>query len=283
MRSNYEIPPVKGDNARLAQEALSTDLFIEFVRQTCDDFIALRRGRDFLGKNELIGGSATIGNNSVIALLYCKNEHSGNSHSSAPASARLSGYRAAQHLMGLACKFNRPVVVFTTSQTSLQGVCIAEPHEAQGFSNHILSQCRLEVPIILAVLSRWSSGDILGAWLADKILALEQTRFSMTVFDQEKNIPVQVGATYLLHHGVIDQTVPVPSGGMYDSQVTMPKPKRLRDALSMLLEEVSHVSPKELMIRRKEKIERISEIASRTFGLEKRIRMPSSNGSIAPI
>jgi len=283
MRSNYEIYPVKGDHARLAREALSTVLFIEFVRQTCDDFIALRRGRGFLGENELIGGSATIGSHSVFALLYCKNEHSGNSRSSAPASVRLSGYRAAQHLMGLAYKFNRPVVVFTTSQTSLRSACMAEPHEAIRFGNHIFSLCRLEVPIILAVLSRLSSGDIFGAWLADKILALEQTRFSMTILDQEKNIRVQVGAKCLLHQGIIDQTVPLPSGGMYDSQVTMPKPKRLRAALSKMLEEVSHVSPKELMIRRKEKIERISKIASRTFGMETRIEMPSSNGSIAPI
>jgi acetyl-CoA carboxylase alpha subunit len=218
----------------------------------------------------------------VIALLYCKNKHSGNSRSSAPASVRLSGYRAAQHLMGLAHKFNRPVVVFTTSRTSLQGSCIAEPHEALGFSNHILAQCRLEVPIILAVLSRWSSGDIFGAWLPDKILTLEQTRFSMTILDQEKCIRVQVGAKYLLHQGIIDQTVPVTSGRMYDSQVTMPKPKRLRAALSKLLEEVSHVPPKELMIRRKEKIERISEIASRTFGPEKAGLAERVNGFKTP-
>lgn len=282
IKANYEIPPVKGDHERLAQEALSTVLFIEFVRQICDDFIELRRGRGFLGENELIGGSATIGRNSVIALLYCKNEHSGNSRSSAPASVRFSGYRTAQHLMGLAHKFNRPVVVFTTSQTSLQGSCIAEPHEALGFGNHILSQCRLEVPIILAVLSRWSSGDIFGAWLSDKILSLEQTQFLMTILDQEKSIRVQVGAKCLLHQGIIDQTVPVPSGGMYDAQVTMPKPKRLRAALSKLLEEVSHVSPKELMIRRKEKIERISEIASRTFGSEKAGLAERVNGFETP-
>lgn len=280
MRSSYELSPSKGTHARLAQDALSMGPFIEFVRQTCDDFIALRRGRNFLGENELIGGSATIGNKSVFALLYCKNDHSGNSRSSAPASVRSSGYQTAQHLMQLAHKFNRPLVVFTTSQTSLQGACLAEPH---GLSNHIFSQCQLEVPIILGILSRWSSGDIFGAWLADKILALEQTRFSMTVFDEDKITPVQTRAALLLNEGVIDQTVSVPSGGMYVSQVMMPEPKQLRAALSKMLKEVAHVSPKELMIRRNDKLERISEIASSTFGLQKRIRMPSSNGSIAPI
>jgi len=283
VRSSYEISPVKGSHARLAQEALSMGAFIEFVRQTCDDFVPLRRGQAFLGENELIGGSATIGSKSVFALLYCKNDPGVNSRSSAPASVRSSGYQTAQHLMQLACKFNRPVVVFTTSQTSLQGAWLTEPHEAQGFSNHIFSQCRLEAPIILAILTRWSSGDIFGAWLADKILALEQTRFSMTVFDEEKITPVQARAALLLYQGVIDQTVSVPSGGMHDSQVMMPEPKQLRAALSKMLEEVAHVSPKELMIRRKDKLERISEIASSTFGLRKRIRMPSSNGSISPI
>jgi acetyl-CoA carboxylase alpha subunit len=257
--------------------------FIDFARQTCDDFIALRRGREFLGANELTGGSATIGGRSVFALLYCKNPHSGNSRSSAPASVRASGYQTAQHLIQLAHKFTRPVVVFTTSQTSLQGAYITEPHEAQGFSNHIFSQCRLEAPIILAVLSRWSSGDIFGAWLADKILALEQTRFSMNVFDEGEISPIQVRAPYLLRRGVIDQTVPMPAGRIHDSQVMMPDPKQLRAALRIILEDVSHVSPKELMIRRKERQERISEISSRTFGLGKPVRIPSSNGSSAPI
>src|SRR6185295_3791733 len=207
MKSNYELHPVKGDHAHPAQKGLSAALFIDFVRQTCDDFVALRLGRGFLGENELIGGAATIGSTLVFALLYCKKEH--NDCSSVPASARLSGYRTAQHLMRLAHKFNRPLVVFTTSHTSLQGACMTEPYDAQGFNNHILSQCRLKVPIILVVLSRWGSTDIFGAWLADKILSLEPTRFSMTIFDQEKSMCVQVGAQYLLHQGIIDQTIPV--------------------------------------------------------------------------
>lgn len=150
MRTHYEIPLVNGNHAFPIQETLSPAQFIAFVRQTCNDFLTLRRGRGFLGGNELIGGSARIARGS-------------NSDSSAPASIGLSGYRTAQHLMQLAQKFHRPIVVFTTSHTSLQGACMTEPREAQGFSNHILSQCRLEVPIVLAVLSRWSSGDIGGA------------------------------------------------------------------------------------------------------------------------
>jgi acetyl-CoA carboxylase alpha subunit len=217
----------------------------------------------------------------VFALLYWKNEHGGKRRSSSSAGTRLSGYRTAQHLMGLAQKFRRPIVVFTTSQASLQDACITEPHEAHGFSNHILTQCRLEMPIVLAVLSRWSSGDIFGAWHADKILALEQTRFSMTVLGHETSIPVQAGAKYLLHQGVIDRTVPARSGGIYDPQVPMPEPRQFRTALSKILEEVSHISPEELMIQRKNKQERISQIASGTFGLEQKIRMFSSNGSIA--
>lgn len=266
VRSNYGFPTGKGDQARPPQEALSTTLFREYVRKTCDDFVALRLGRGFLGENELIGGSALIGSTPVFALLYCKKEDSGNSCYSVPVSARLSGYRTAQHLMRLANKFNRPLVVFTTSHTSLQSACLTEPYDTQGFNSHIRSQCLLKVPIILVVLSRWSSADIFGAWLADKILALEQTRFSLVISDQEKSTYVQeVGARYLLHLGIINQTVPVASGEMYDSQVMMPKPKRLRAALSTLLEGMSHVSSKELANRREKKIKRLSKIASRAF------------------
>lgn len=269
MRFDYEIPPVNGNRARPTQESLSPGQFIGFVRQTCNDFTALRRGSAFLGENDLIAATATIGCHSVFALLYWKNEHGGKRHSSAPAGTRLSGYRTAQHLMGLAHKFNHPIVVFTTSQTSLQGASMTEPQQAHGFSNHILSQSRLEIPIILAVLSRWSSGDIFGAWLADKVLALEQTRFSMTIHAQDNSIPIQVEAAHLFRHSVIDQTVPVSSDGLCNSQVTMPKPKSLNAALSQLLDKVSFASPKELMMQRKEKNKRISKFSSSIFDLRK--------------
>jgi hypothetical protein len=114
------------------------------------------------------------------------------------------------------------------------------------------------------------------------MLALEQTRFFIPILDQDTNVPIQVGARYLFNQGVIDHTVPVRPDGMYDSQVTLPEPNQLRAALGKMLEEVSHVSPTELLIRRKERIERIAEMASRSIRLGKRIGTPSLNGLTLP-
>ena len=274
-------PPGNGSHACPAQEAPSSVQFIEFVRQTCNEFITLRRGSAFLGNNDLMAAAAKVGHHSVFALLYLRNEHGGYRHSSASANARLSGYRTAQHLMRLAQKFNHPIVVFTTSQTSLQNAGITEPLQAHGFSNHVLSQSKLKTPIILAVLSRRTSGDIFCTWIADKVLALEQTRFAMTIHPQDNSLPIQVGAAHLLRHGVIDQTVSVSTDGLHDLRVALPDSKLLNAALSQLLGTVSHASPQELMMQRKERTNRISKVLSNILGLAERITMLSSNGSIA--
>jgi len=280
VRIDSEISLLNGDQSRLTQNGLLPSQFTEFVRQACDDFIGLRSGQGFLRENSLVGGSAKIGNCPIFTMLYCKQPHGGHGPST-HASINLSGYRTAQHFLHLAHKFHRPLVVFTTSQSSLQHACIAEPHDLQGVSNLLLSQCRLEAPIILVVLSRWTSGDIFGTWLADKMLALEGTQFLMTSCDQVTTVPVQVGAQYLVHQGLLDHTVPACLSGTYDTQVTMPQPKQLRAALKKMLEEVLPASSKELTTRRIERLERIETMATRALGLGKQVKVPSLNGSIA--
>lgn len=282
VKTDSDISPLNGGQSCPTQDALLPAQFTEFVRQTCDEFIALRSGQGFLREHNLIGGSAQIGNYPIFTMLYCKKPDNGHSPPT-QANIRLSGYRTAQHLLQLAHKFHRPLVVFTTSPFSLQDACITEPHDVQGISNLVLSQCRLEAPIVLVVLSRWNSVDIFGIWLVDKMLALEDSRFLMSTRDQETTVPVQLEAPYLVRQGLLDHTVPACLSGPYDAQLTMPQPKQLRAALEEMLEDVLRAPSEELMTRRSQRLERITAMATRTLGIGKRTRVPSLNGFIASI
>jgi acetyl-CoA carboxylase alpha subunit len=228
------------------------------MRQVCDDFIELRRERVSFGKNRIIGGFATIGTYSVLILIYCQDGHGRKTRIQEPSCGRASGFRKVQQLIQLAHKFSRPVVVCFADPTSSSGTAITEFHEALGLPKHILSQWYLEVPIILVVLISKSPYDIFGIWLADKAIALEQARFMMTLPDRGKNRRIVVSTEELVRGGIIEKAIPAPSNLARDSPALMSY--RLRGALTQVLDEVSCLSARELIIRRRAKLAQVESM-----------------------
>jgi acetyl-CoA carboxylase alpha subunit len=242
---------------------------ITLVRRMCSDFIELRREKAFLGRSQLVCGFATLGHRSIGVLILYENDQGRKNCAPIPTLKRLNGYQKTQQLFRLARKFNRPIIIFTSSSASLPGQEMIEPIEMIGFAKHMLSQSNLEVPLIVVALNRKMSGDIFGAWLADKVLAFEDARFSMALVGQWENRLIQVEARSLLYQGIIDKMISVPARGGPASRGRMPTPKQLRIALGTILEEVFLVSPEELRYRRGEKIDKVAAMMSTQDGFLK--------------
>ena len=232
----------------------------------CSDFIELRREKAFLGRSQLVCGFATLGHRSIGILILYENDQGRNNCAPIPTLKRFNGYQKTQHLFRLARKFNRPIIIFTSSSASLPGQDMTEPNEMTGFAKHVLSQSNLEVPLIVVALSRKMSGDIFGAWLADKVLAFENARFSMALVGQWENRLIQVGARSLLYQGIIDKMISVPVRSGPASRGRMPTPKQLRIALCTILDELFLISPEELIFRRGERIEKVAAMMSTQDG-----------------
>ncbi len=253
----------------MTQRSISPPPVITLVRRICSDFIELRREKSFLGRSQLVCGFATLGHRSIGILILYEDDQGRHNCAPIPTLKRFNGYQKTQHLFRLARKFNRPIIIFTSSSGSLPGQDMTEPNEMTGFAKHVLSQLNLEVPLIVVVLSRKMSGNIFGAWLADKVLAFENARFSMALVGQWENRLIQVGAQSLLHQGIIDKMISVPVRGGPASRGRMPTPKQLRIALCTILDELFLISPEELIFRRGEKIEKVAAMMSTQDGFLK--------------
>jgi acetyl-CoA carboxylase alpha subunit len=179
-------------------------------------------------------------------------------------SLRLDGYAKIQHLFRLARKFQHPIVVFVGGPSSLPDITRrkTQPEEAFRFASHVHSQWSLDVPIILVVLSRKISGNIFGAWLADRVLAFEDTSFSLAMVDHRETHLVQMDARALRGRGIIDGTLVASDCDGHGSPVAIPKPRQLRAALSALLEGLACLSSRELLFRRREKVEQVATFTS---------------------
>ena len=164
---------VKRIHKSVVQMAVSSEPTAEFVRLACDEFIELRREHVNIGKNQLVGGFATIGRHSALIMIHGDNGRRGKNRIPESARGRASGFWNAEHLMQLAHKFRRPIIVCFVASALPSGLIPAEPHEALGLPKHILSQWNLDVPIVLVILTSKSAYDTFGLWLADKSLALE--------------------------------------------------------------------------------------------------------------
>ena len=250
---------VKRSHNGVVQKAASSLPTSQLVRQICDEFIELRRENVNFGKMRLVGGFATIGRYPVLILVHGENGRRGTRRNAESARSRASGYRKADHLMQLSHKFRKPIVVCFVAPPPSSGTIAAESREDLCLPKHILSQWNLDVPIILVALTTKSSYDIFGVWLADKTIALEQAQFVTTIAGQEKQRRINVRAEELLRGGVIDKTIPASSKSTRHSEAVMPY--RLRAVLSQMLDEVSYVSPKELMVHRRAKLARVEAMA----------------------
>jgi acetyl-CoA carboxylase alpha subunit len=261
--------PIRGSGKYLTRKTVLLPPIITLVRRMCDEFIELRREKAFLGRSQLVCGLATLGHRSIGVLILYENDQGRKNSAPVPTLKRLNGYQKTQHLFRLARKFNRPIIIFTSSSASLPSQDRTEPDDIIGFAKHVLSQSNLEVPLIFVALSRKMSGDIFGAWRADKVLAFENARFSMVFVGQWGNRLIQVGARSLLYQGIIDKMISVPARDGPSSRGRMPTPKQLRIALGTILDEVFLVSPEELRYRRRERIEKVSAMVSGQYGFLK--------------
>lgn len=248
----------KRNHRGIAQKEASSLPLSQFMRQVCDDFIELRGERVSFGKNRVIGGLATIGNYSVLGLIHYQDGHGRKTRIQEPDRGRVSGFRKVQRLMQLAHKFSRPVVVCFADPTSSSGTAITELHEALGLPKHILSQWYLEVPIILVVLTSKCAYDIFGIWVADKAIALERAQFITTLPDRGKNRRIIVSTKELVRGGIIDKAIAAPSNLARDSPAVMSY--RLRGALTQVLDEVSYLSARELIISRRAKLAQVESM-----------------------
>jgi acetyl-CoA carboxylase alpha subunit len=236
---------------------------VDLVRRACDNFVEFRQGKAFCREAEVKIGCAMIGGQTIAVLMIFREDVSCKSESPRREPNRLSGYSKIQHLFELAQKFQHPIVVFAGTHALLSDVeRVIEPNEALRFAEHILSQSQRQVPMILVVLTRRASGDLFGAWLADKVLTLEESCLVWPITDSwPKRLP-QLRASYLLQQGIIDGIIGGPVWNRQGSSVAMAGPRQLRIALEAMLEKLLCLSPQELQTRRNQKMQRISALAS---------------------
>jgi len=174
------------------------------------------------------------------------------------------GYRKAIRVMKLAEKFRRPVFTFIDTPGAFPGIGAEERGQSQAIAESLLVMGELEVPIIATVIGEGGSGGALALGVADRVLMLENSIYSVIspegcaaiLFKSQENAPqaaesLKITAENLKELGVIDEVIKEPLGGAHLQPVKMYR--LLKRALRVNLKCLKRFPVEELLQKRQEK------------------------------
>jgi acetyl-CoA carboxylase carboxyl transferase subunit alpha len=222
----------------------------------------------------MVGGFARLAGHKVMLIGTQKGRDTKENILRNFGSAHPEGYRKALRLMRLADKFHLPIITLIDTAGAFPGVGAEERHIAEAIAVNLREMMRIEVPILGAVIGEGGSGGALGIGVADRILILENSYYSVIspegcaaiLWKDRKATPQAAEALRItgrdLHEfGLVDEVVPEPAGGAHHDPVAAAA--TLKAALVRHLSELIALSSSERLKRRYGKFRAMGHFAMR--------------------
>jgi acetyl-CoA carboxylase carboxyl transferase subunit alpha len=178
--------------------------------------------------------------------------------------AHPEGYRKAMRLMHQAEKFGAPVITLVDTPGAYPGLGAEERGQAEAIARNLIEMAGLETPIITAVIGEGGSGGALAVGLADRVLMLENSVYSVIspegcaailwkdASQRERAAEaLKITAKDLLQLGLIDEIIPEPPGGAHADPDAAAA--ALGEALTRHLRQLRKLKIDKLLKRREEK------------------------------
>lgn len=201
---------------------------LDYIRELTRDFLELHGDRVYGDDRAIVGGFARFNDRPVMMIGHQKGKTLKERMQRNFGMPNPEGYRKALRLMKLAEKFNRPILTFIDTPGAYPGIGAEERGQAEAIARNLFVMSRLTVPIISVVIGEGGSGGALALGVADRVLMLEHSVYSVIspegcaaiLWDSPEKVQtaasaLKMTAQDLLNLGVIDTIVPEPLGGAH--------------------------------------------------------------------
>ncbi|MGC1107869.1 MAG: acetyl-CoA carboxylase carboxyltransferase subunit alpha [Candidatus Acidiferrales bacterium] len=252
--------------ARHAQRPYTLDL----IPRLFEGFSEIRGDRAFADDPAIVCGMAKFHGRAVMVIGHQKGHDTKQRVARNFGQAKPEGYRKALRAMRLAAKFGRPILVFIDTPGAYPGVDAEERGQAEAIARNLREMVRLPVPILVTITGEGGSGGALAVAVGDRILMLEHAVYSVISPEGCASITWRDGSKAelaaealkitpkdLLELELIDEIIPEPEGGAHTDHDAAAK--MLDEALTRVLDEVSKLSPQELIDQRYQKFRRMGQ------------------------
>jgi acetyl-CoA carboxylase carboxyl transferase subunit alpha len=206
------------------------------------------------------------------------------------------GYRKSMRVMALADKLNIPVITLIDTPGAFPGASAEERGQGGAIARSMQTMLRLRVPSIAVVIGEGSSGGALALGVADRVMMLENSTYSVISPEggaailwrdaaraRDAATAFQPTAANCYRWGIADVVVPEPAGGAHRDHDEAAR--LLGGYLSRSLKDLQSLSSTERKRLRRERYRRIGayrEIAAGDPTAMASGRGDSSNGAGRP-
>jgi acetyl-CoA carboxylase carboxyl transferase subunit alpha len=241
---------------------------LDYLQLSFSNFIELHGDRRFAEDHSMPGGVATIGRHKCMVIGHQKGRDTKENILRNFGCANPEGYRKAMRLMRMAEKFGRPFVALIDTPGAYPGIGAEERHIAESIAVNIRDMMTLRTPTVAVVIGEGGSGGALGIGVADRVLMLENSYYSVIspegcaaiLWKHRKHAPeaakaLKLTATDLKEFKLVDEVIPEPLGGAHQNQEAAIA--NVREAITRNLDELSKVPVDQLLGERYEKFRRV--------------------------
>ena len=206
-------------NARHPERPYTLDLFESLFT----DFVEIHGDRRYSDDPAIVCGFAKLDDNHVAVIGQQKGRDTKQRQHRNFAMPKPEGYRKALRVMKLAEKFDRPIITFIDTPGAYPGIDAEERGQAEAIAFNLREMAGFRVPIIAVILGEGGSGGALAIGVADRILMMENSIYSVispegcaAILWKDANKAdvaadcLKLTAPSLLKFGLIDQMVPEP-------------------------------------------------------------------------
>ncbi|WP_458622764.1 acetyl-CoA carboxylase carboxyltransferase subunit alpha [Staphylococcus aureus] len=201
---------------------------LDYIPYIFDSFMELHGGRNFRDDPAMIGGIGFLNGRAVTVIGQQRGKDTKDNIYRNFGMAHPEGYRKALRLMKQAEKFNRPIFTFIDTKGAYPGKAAEERGQSESIATNLIEMASLKVPVIAIVIGEGGSGGALGIGIANKVLMLENSTYSVispegaaALLWKDSNLAkiaaetMKITAHDIKQLGIIDDVISEPLGGAH--------------------------------------------------------------------
>ncbi len=237
---------------------------LDYLSSIFTDFIELHGDRLFMDDPAIVGGWARLDGETVMVIGHQKGRDTKDNLKRNFGMPHPEGYRKALRLMKLAAKFGVPVITLIDTPGAYPGLGAEERGQSEALARNILEMSALPTATVAVVIGEGGSGGALALGVADRVLMLENSVYSVISPEGCAAIlwkdasqraraaeALKLTAPDLLEFKVVDEIIPEALGAAHlDPDATG---EALRAALIRQVAELRNLKTDRLVRRRAEK------------------------------
>jgi acetyl-CoA carboxylase carboxyl transferase subunit alpha len=243
---------------------------LNYIKLMCEDFFELHGDRSFGDDHAIVAGPAKLDNQTIMLVCQEKGRDMKEKQFRNLGLPHPEGYRKAERLMQQAEQFGIPIVSLIDTSGASVAMMDEERGQAEAIASILFTMSRLRVPILATIIGEGGSGGALGIGIADRVLMLQHSIYSVAAPEAAASIiwrdsayaqyaaeGMRVKAQEVHQRGIVNEVIPEPLGGAHHNY--QQAASNLKEALQRNLAELKLLSVDELLEQRYQKFRAIGE------------------------